>query len=714
MPSNETRGDIRKAITSFIFWLARLLASLFKRPQPLEELPIVASGSQQSIALLQGLQAGDYNSQVYVLAPHPRFPARRHHLEANTNLQSDKKTFRDRPATLPINGIGTTPIAVTREKPLSNYPTGFRWTAPITRPEDDWDRIKSPAAVRSPTDKLQVHNGIGDLGTRRGFKGKPLIFSPPATNSMWSRSSMFLSLPKGFNFSPRSSSVTSLDGSVPSSPRTPLEAMASRMRSASVSVVSSWSSGSKTPVPTINEIDQDLQDLYDSTDPFDAFGETSFFVESTDPETISFVDRCNFGVYRKYGVTVTRRKQSGVAKKNATLDLDGLHKAFTNARMETAIYDLLTVDVTMPARAVIPVIREVAVSPASLDAPGHEWDVMDISVAAAASPTIVLTGPAQDLIIEDQKQIGEELVPPVSLDAPGYEWDVMDISAAAASPAIVLTEPTTPPVLNLVNEGKMQISQELFVTHDPVPTHEELWDNDKKTEEIEAEMQNTEATDAPAYEWGNVMDISAAAASPTIVLTGPTTQSADEDEQKICEEASVTNEPAPTPEETLAEDHQMKLPRTAFAEIQNTEATPFQVQSEVHAPVFQPVGAIRFSDPPTPACVGAALPSFVPQPFEYARFPKVMYEPGCGPKTDNATPTLFPGDTVDMKLQSTPSPTTAAQQRSSIRPLVLPAKVASCSSPSIEPLSEGISDRLEALEGIIALLSAVPQAGEME
>ncbi|KAG6878543.1 hypothetical protein C0993_004441 [Termitomyces sp. T159_Od127] len=183
-------------------------------------------------------------------------------------------------------------LPAARDKLLSNYPAAFRWTAPVTRPEDDdWEPM---TGVRPLGDADQVQSGIGNLGQRRGFKGKPLAVRK------WSRSSSFLSLPRELNLTPRSASMISLDGAFPSSPRTPLGAMASRMRSVSLSVVS-WSSGAKT---LLHEVTQDLQELYDASDPFASPGNT-FFVLVDDANTVPLHDPCQLGFYG-----MTRKRQA--------------------------------------------------------------------------------------------------------------------------------------------------------------------------------------------------------------------------------------------------------------------------------------------------------------------------------------------------------------------------------------------------------------------
>ncbi|KAG6908396.1 hypothetical protein DXG01_004825 [Tephrocybe rancida] len=602
MASNEGRGDIRNVITSFISWLGRLLANFFYRSQPLEELPIVTSGSQQTMALLEAFRAEDHGAQGRSLllpayeieidcdllasshgSAHARTLARRHHPEEpNTDLQSER---RIRSATTPIS-FGralkqTNVVAVAREKPLSNYPTGFRWTAPITRPED-WEQpqVKATPTIR-PAANINADTGIGDLGMRRGFKGKPLIFTPPATDSMWSRSSLFLSLPRGFNFSPRSSSVTSLDGA-PSSPRTPLEAVANRMRSVSVSVVS-WSSSSKPPVPTLNEIPQDLQDLYDTTDPFASTGDT-FFVLSSDPDDVPAPDLSNFGLYRRCGMVT--RKQSCIGQKNAP-SLEGLHKAFVNARMKTTIYDMSTADVVhVPARMAIPVAQ----------------------IAAAAAAAASLRVPAGQ-----------------------------DTGEAATSPTIVLT-PTTPPVRELADENKEQFGENLSVA--------------------------------------NLVDSVTPVARP---------------EEPPADSLAFEE----TSSKPLEKVH--KAPKSTFAEIQNVAPSPpGPVQREVNRLNWL---ATQPAVPPVVLRANAGLANFEPQIFKYADFPKVVYDTTHS-SSPCSTPIPFPG--TDTFL---PCPTEPVQRRSSLRPLVLPARVASRMSVRIGPIPlEEPERRSEAMEGIIALL----------
>ncbi|KAG6862299.1 hypothetical protein C0995_015996 [Termitomyces sp. Mi166 len=348
------------------------------------------SGSQQTMALLEAFHAEDHHhsqgsqSELTPVIPYiarPRPHGRRHHL-AGPNLDPPRLICS---TTSPKKTKSFSLIPVARDKPLSNYPTAFRWTAPITRPEhDNQESLRDACPLDDDDDK--VHSGIGNLGQRRGFKGKPL------TVSNWSRSSLFLSLPRGLNFSPRSSSITSLDGAFPSSPRTPLEAVANRMRSVSVSVVS-WSSGVKTPVL---EVSQDLQDLYDASDPFASHGDT-FFAFMTDVSTVPTPDLCQLGLYKQHGMT---RKQSCIVKKKKkkrnTLPQAALHQAFTNARMKTTIYDMSTADV-VPARVTISVARNI-----SLDVPKRGPDVVD-GIVAVASPTIVLTAPPSPTIQEVDK-----------------------------------------------------------------------------------------------------------------------------------------------------------------------------------------------------------------------------------------------------------------------------------------------------------------------
>ncbi|KAG6854049.1 hypothetical protein C0991_011027 [Blastosporella zonata] len=245
-----------------------------------------------------------------------------------------------------------------------------------TRPEADCDH--SCLTVDNATPK--VHNGIGDLGMRRGFKGTPLIFSP-TRDSLWSGSSPFL---RGFNFSP-----SSLD--IPYSPRSPL--VASRMRSVSESVIS-WSPSLNSPVPTLNEVEQDLQDLYDHNDPFASSADT-FFVVSTDPAEVSAADACDFAPYRRRGMIT--RQPSCMGKKKIML-----HEAFTNARMRTTIYNMSMADV-IPAPMVIPIARAVDVAALTLDQ-------ADVDVTTT-SLTIVLTGPStpptQERTDEDKMQFGD-------------------------------------------------------------------------------------------------------------------------------------------------------------------------------------------------------------------------------------------------------------------------------------------------------------------
>lgn len=282
-----------------------------------------------------------------------------------------------RSATSPGKPKSASSIPVARDKLLSNYPAAFRWTAPITRPEDsDWE---------SMMDGDRVQSGLGNLGQRRGFKGKPL------TVRKWSQSSSFLSLPRGLNLTPRSSSIASLDGAFSSSPRTPLGSMASRMRSVSLSVVS-WSSGVKAP---LQEVTQGLQELYDVSDPFASPGNT-FFVLITDASTVPLHDPCQLGFYRQNGMT---RNRSCIAKNVP-------HSAFTNARMKTTIYDLSTADI-VPARTGVPAIRKNVIANLKV----AESDVAD-GTTATNSPTIVLTAPpspTEQQVDKDKTKLGGEL-----------------------------------------------------------------------------------------------------------------------------------------------------------------------------------------------------------------------------------------------------------------------------------------------------------------
>ncbi|KAG6813671.1 hypothetical protein H0H92_008519 [Tricholoma furcatifolium] len=181
-------------------------------------------------------------------------------------------------------------------------------------------------------------------------------------------------------FSPRSASSTaSLD-----SPCTPLEAVANRVRSVSVSVVS-WSSGSKSPVPTVNNIPQDLQELYNDLDPFSYPGE-SFFPPTSAVDAVPANDTylSHLDLYKECGLS---RKQSCVSKKSTVL-APRLHLSFTNARMKTTIYDMSTADI-VPTRATISVARTLV----SQEVPRHDEEKPVDIVLSAASPTIVLTAP---------------------------------------------------------------------------------------------------------------------------------------------------------------------------------------------------------------------------------------------------------------------------------------------------------------------------------
>ncbi|KAG6891743.1 hypothetical protein C0992_006163 [Termitomyces sp. T32_za158] len=295
-------------------------------------------------------------------------------------------------------------MPVARDKLLSDYPAAFRWTAPASRPEDnDWESGD------------EVQGGIGNLGQRRGFKGNPL------TVRKWSQSSSFLSLPRGLNLTPGSSSRASLDGSFPPSPRTPLEAMASRMRSVSVSVVS-WSSGSKTPLP---EVTQDLQELYDASDPFASPGNT-FFASTADTNAVSLYDPCQLEFYRNNGMA---RKRSCMAKNVPPQDV--LHSAFTNARMKTTIYDLSTADI-VPARIGAPVTRKTLI--ASMHVP--ESDIAD-GITAANSPTIVLTAPSSlnvQQADQDETTLAEEL--PVEVELPERVLEEREGPGKGSRPAL--------------------------------------------------------------------------------------------------------------------------------------------------------------------------------------------------------------------------------------------------------------------------------------
>ncbi|KAG5734882.1 hypothetical protein E4T56_gene7641 [Termitomyces sp. T112] len=509
------------------------------------------TGSQQTMALLQAFDAEDQVSARPRLQHHRTGPDLRPPIEKRLILS-------------PISPIKTksfSSIPIAREKPLSDYPTAFRWTAPVTRPEDDnWESVANASPL---SDGDKVH--IGNLGQRRGFKGKPL------TVSKWSRSSSFLSLPKGLNFSPNSSSRTSLDGTSPCSPRTPLEAVANRMRSVSVSVVS-WSSGVKAPV---SEVPQDLQDLYGKSDPFASHGNT-FFAFLTDVHiTATKSEIYQLGFYKR---NRRPRKQSCLVKKNTPLQAVP-HPAFTNARMKSTIYDLSTADVA-PARVTVPVSRNTVAD--TLDVPEKSSDVAD-GIITVKSPTIVLTAPPSPTMQEADK------------DEPKFV--------------------------------------------DELPVSE-------NTHELPGNSQQISE--------GRIIGL----------------------------ELKETN----------------NAPRSALVEVRNTIPPVEQNQHEISVLATQPTSVLSIL--PANDCISNGGHANIQLPtFQYAEFPKVMYET-CIRQCDDV-PVPLPGD-ADALPSCPPIPT--PQHRSSLRPLALPARVASRLSARITLIPEDDTGRSQALEGIIALL----------
>ncbi|KAG5644646.1 hypothetical protein DXG03_008028 [Asterophora parasitica] len=175
----------------------------------------------------------------------------------------------------------------------------------------------------------------------RGFKGAPLLTS--ATNL---RNSILLALPA--SFSPRSAG--SFSASFPS-PRTPFDAVAQRMRSASASAAirSSRAFGA--------DVAEELQALYDEADPFDLSGDSAFFVSGCASALDPKADLNRFEPYRRHFKTHQRTislKGNGSFERIRSAALQ--KKTWS---MKTTIYDLSTADVA-PNRA--PVVRSATVT----------------------------------------------------------------------------------------------------------------------------------------------------------------------------------------------------------------------------------------------------------------------------------------------------------------------------------------------------------------
>ncbi|KAF8071613.1 hypothetical protein FPV67DRAFT_1482035 [Lyophyllum atratum] len=327
-------GHIGGMIYSFISWLVLpLSSSSLGREKPLPELPIATSNSQPTMALLEAFRAAEHNLQA---RPYSRKDAGR---KESTRTEYHSLSF-------------PTPFVYSAHI-TAESPTPFP-TMSTCSPTTDSDVEDAKAQERARLSQ-EIDAKIGDLGKRRGFKGAPLLFSSTST----SRSSFF-SLPK--NLSPWSaSSPAFLDK--PSTPRTPLEAVTNRMRSASTKLA--------------RIIDKDispvLQGLSGQADPFATSGEP-YFSPDVPVGLITSANLCSFEPYcrksRPHRLTISTKQKSSFE--------DPRDISLKKPLMKTTIYAMSTSDVA-PAR--VSVVR-------SLLVPRSQ------SVIIPTSPKIVLTVPS--------------------------------------------------------------------------------------------------------------------------------------------------------------------------------------------------------------------------------------------------------------------------------------------------------------------------------
>ncbi|KAF5379713.1 hypothetical protein D9615_005712 [Tricholomella constricta] len=375
----ECYGYIASTIYSFLSWL---LASFLGRAHATEELPITTSASHQTMSLLEafhtdnGNPQGRHCSQVSIKDPSPRFDSKDEGLHQEGDRKKTTHASRSKPHNLAftlchsitlaeaLTVIPNDPISEAERPPLNKHSIreaqhqGSDLASFVSRcpsPSSLADSNAGDSDVRGRFSIFQEANSsIADLGKRSGLKGAPLF--PSATGL---RNSLLLALPA--SFSPRSASSFSLD-KFPS-PRTPLEAVTQRMRSAST----------RSLKVTGNDISQELQNFYDKVDPFALSGDTCFVSGCS----VTLGPKINLYHFEPYRRRFRTRQRAPSLKEDPSIE-ELRFAAFLPKKscMKTTIYDMSTVDVA-PNR--VSIVRNLSVPrPRAATMP-------------SASPKIILT-----------------------------------------------------------------------------------------------------------------------------------------------------------------------------------------------------------------------------------------------------------------------------------------------------------------------------------